>query len=84
MTDSDARAVIVADLASRLRTVCAQWPDELFNDMVEQLADITLRYDRPAPSGTYDRRTSDRLVDDLKDALQRSESARAGDRETSG
>jgi hypothetical protein len=77
MTDSDPRATIVADLATRLRPVCTQWPDDLFNTMIERLAEITLRYDRPESVGLYDRRTTERLVDDLKEALQRSEGLRS-------
>ena len=44
--------------------------------MVDKLADITLRYDGLSSVSTYDRRTTDRLVADLKDALSRSENGR--------
>jgi hypothetical protein len=63
------------EIAARLRSVCAGWPDEVFNEMVDRLAYITVRYDGLA-TDTYDRRTTDRLVADLKSMIERSESAR--------
>lgn len=46
--------------------------------MVERLADITMKYDVQAIASAYDRRSTDRLIDDLKAALIRSESRRDG------
>ena len=77
MTDPLTRAAVVADLATRLRPVCAQWPDDLFNAMVDRLADITVKYDGLGSVGAYDRRTTERLVSELKDALERNQSARS-------
>jgi hypothetical protein len=74
--DADARAAIVADLEKRLRPVCLQWPDDLFDSMVQRLADITLRYEDRVTEGSYDRRTTERLVRELKAALERSEQRR--------
>lgn len=74
------RQELVRELRERLSPACREWPAELFESMVEGLADITLKYERAATS-IYDRRTTDRLVEDLKDALDRSEEAR--DREPS-
>ena len=76
MTDADARRLIVADLTARLRPVCTEWPPELFGAMIEHLADITLKYDRGHATPVYDRRSTDRLVADLKSALERSKSTR--------
>jgi hypothetical protein len=67
------------DMAIRLRPVCADWPDDLFNAMIERLADVTLKFEGTSSPSTYDRRSTDRLVDDLRDALERNEEAR-GDR----
>lgn len=75
MNDSDVRRVVSAELAARLRPVCAQWPQELFDEMVERLAEITLKYDRSF-GATYDRRSTERLIADLKEALNRSRSIR--------
>lgn len=66
-----------ADISARLRPVCADWPAERFDSMVERLASITLRY-ISSPVGSYDRRATDRLVQELKETLERSEAARAG------
>jgi hypothetical protein len=75
--DPDARALIAADIALRLRRVCGNWPDDLFNEMVQRLADITVRYDGVTTPSTYDRRTTDRLVAELREALERSQSEHA-------
>ena len=61
-------------LRARLRGVCAHWPDEQFEALIDQVANITYKYDRAMPAGSYDRRSTDRLIEDLKDALARSES----------
>jgi hypothetical protein len=78
MTDSDVHRVVVAELAARLRPICAEWPQELFNEMVERLAEITLKYDRSF-SATYDRRSTERLVAELRAALERSRATREGE-----
>ena len=74
------RQELIRELRERLGPACREWPADLFDSMVEGLADITLKYER-ATTSVYDRRTTDRLVEDLKDALGRSEEAR--DREPS-
>ena len=63
-------------IAARLRPVCENWPDERFNLMVDSIAAITLKYDVGEPTGVYDRRAADRLVDDLKDITRRVEEYR--------
>ena len=80
MTDALTRAAMVADLTRRLRPVCENWPDTLFTEMVERLADITVKYDIAGP--TYDRRTTERLMEDLKSALAQSESVRKDETNT--
>ena len=70
------RAAILHDLRKRLSPVCSEWPPELFTSMIEGLADVTLRYEGVASVSTYDRRTTDRLLADLKEALARSEEDR--------
>lgn len=78
MTEADARRVIVTELAARLRPVCSQWPQHVFDEMIERLAEITLKYDRGFATPSYDRRSTDRLVADLKSALERSKASRDG------
>lgn len=70
------RAELIRELRERLAPACRDWPAELFASMVEGLADITLKYERSSATSVYDRRTTDRLVEDLRDALSRSEQAR--------
>ena len=71
------RAALLQDLRARLAAVCEGWPPEQFNAMLEGLADITERYDRRQSMTTYDRRTTDRMVADMKELIDRSISARA-------
>jgi hypothetical protein len=77
--DSESRrAAIIHDLRTRLAPVCEGWPPELFTSMVEGFTDISLRYEGRATSGMYDRRTTDRLVADMKAALGRNLAVRSG------
>lgn len=70
------RAALVRELKARLHPVCADWPDDLFDSMIQGLADVTIKFEGSASPSTYDRRSTDRLVTDLREALQRSEDAR--------
>jgi hypothetical protein len=75
MNETDRRAALTAAMAARLRPLCADWPEDLFMAMIDRLTDITLKYEGRSGS-TYDRRSTDVLVSELKAALERSESAR--------
>lgn len=70
------RTAIVTDLRARLAPVCQGWPEELFDSMIEGLADITLRYEGKVSPGKYDGLTTDRLVADLTEVLARNEETR--------
>lgn len=70
------RAALIHDLRTRLAAVCEGWPEELFTTMIEELADISLKYEGRATSGTYDRRSTDRLIAEMKAAIQRNAAAR--------
>lgn len=63
---------LIAHMTPRLRPICAEWPEETFNAMVRRLAEITLKYEGNATGGQYDRRSTDRLVAELKGALEHS------------
>jgi hypothetical protein len=78
-TDGDPLVAMKADIAARLRGVCADWPDDLFETMVERLASVTLKYQSESALPGYDRRTTERLLSDLKAALARSEDMRRED-----
>lgn len=77
MQDPEARAALVAALTERLRAICSDWPDSEFNALVGQIADITLKYEGRTTVGTYDRRSVETLVAELKSALELSQSKRA-------
>jgi hypothetical protein len=72
-------AALRAEIAQRLKPVCEQWPRELFDGMVDGLAKITLKYDHADPTAVVDRRTADRIIDDMKHALERSAQTRESD-----
>ena len=71
LNEPNPRAELVAALTRRLKTICAEWPEQEFQEMVEHLADITMKYEGRI-SSVYDRRTADRLVTELNEALERS------------
>ena len=64
------------DLRVRLRGVCADWPEDMFDEVVRELAAITLKYEGVATPNQYDRRHTDRLVTDLKEIVGRSKRLR--------
>lgn len=70
---------LVRELMQRLGPTCADWPPELFAAMVERLAEITIRYSGRTSVSTYDRRSTDRLIEELKSALAKSQAARGAD-----
>ena len=76
-THQDVRLrALKADISARLRSVCADWPEPEFEAMIDRLARITLKYAAGTTVGSYDRRSTDRLVTELREALARSETAR--------
>ena len=81
MENAERRAELAAAIRSRLRPLCGDWPEELFVAMVERLTEITMKYEGRSPA-MYDRRSTELLVNELKAALDRSESARDRDRGT--
>ena len=77
-THEDVRLrALKSDISARLKSVCADWPEEEFEAMIERLANITLKYVSQGSMGHYDRRSTDRLVGELKEAIERNEAARA-------
>jgi hypothetical protein len=65
------------EIAARLRHVCTDWPRDLFDSMVDRLATVTLKYEHGPGLLPYDRRSTDRLLADLKAALARSKNNHA-------
>lgn len=64
---------LVESLRTRLRPVCSDWPEDMFEEVVRELAAITLKYEGTTTPNVYDRRRTDRLVADLKEIVGRSE-----------
>ncbi|MEX2154711.1 MAG: hypothetical protein WD825_15320 [Gemmatimonadaceae bacterium] len=78
MKDEELRLrALRAEIAARLRPVCAEWPAEVFDDMVARLAEITNRYDGSSTSISYDGRITDQLVAEMKELADRSAAARS-------
>ena len=73
-------AELRAEIAQRLKPVCEQWPPDLFDGMVDGLAKVTLKYEHADPTSVADRRTTDRIIGDLKHALERSAKTRESER----
>ncbi len=69
------QGLLIEAVAQRLRAVCADWPDDDFRRLIEDIADITIKYEVRI-SSVYDRRTADRLLTELHDALDRSKDTR--------
>src|SRR5688500_19284796 len=65
-------AELQSQIAVRLEPVCKGWPTEMFEEMVRGLAALTLKYERQGAPPTYDRRTTDRPLDDMKTLTERS------------
>lgn len=70
------RAALREDIASRLRHVCADWPEERFAEVVEHIATTTLRYEGRSGATMYDVRSTDMLVKKLAAGLQHSQALR--------
>lgn len=75
MNQSTTRDSLIATLNARLKGVCAGWPEGEFRELVERIADITIKYEARIDS-VYDRRTADRLVEELNEVVDRSRIAR--------
>lgn len=60
---------LIRDMSIRLRPLCADWPDDVFAEMVNRLAQITLKYEGEAITGIYDRRASDSLRGEVRTML---------------
>lgn len=79
MTREDQRRFdrLVDNLRERLRPVCDGWSEAMFEQMIRQLADITVKYEVREGIRVYDRRGTDRLVADMKELLDRNQRLRS-------
>lgn len=78
MTSEETRRLqeLIDRLKARLRPVCQDWPEDMFDEVVGELAAITIKYESSATPTSYDRRHTDRLVADLKDVVSRNRKRR--------
>jgi hypothetical protein len=70
-------AALREDIASRLRHLCADWPEERFAELIEHIATLTLKYEGKGGATIYDVRSTDALVKKLEEGLQRSKEIRS-------
>jgi hypothetical protein len=70
---------LVATMSARLRPLCADWPERVFHEMVTRLARITIRYEGSVTTGVYDRRRTERLVEEMRAMIEKSEAERQRD-----
>ena len=70
------REALIENMSSRLRPLCADWPDDAFHEMVKRLADITLKYEGRATTAIYDRRATDSLRGDVRTMLDATDEAK--------
>ena len=66
------RDALAAAIRQRLAPLCTDWPLDAFEAMVERLTAITLKYQGISSAEVYDRRSTDRIIDELRDVLERS------------
>ena len=69
-------AALREDLASRLRHICSDWPEERFAELVEHIAATTLKFEGKGGGTIYHIQYTDALVERLSDGLRLSEEFR--------
>ena len=66
---------LIASMSSRLRPLCAEWPETNFNEMVRELAEITLRYEGQATPTASECAAMDLLAAQTKEMLEKRRAA---------
>lgn len=69
-------AALERDIRARLRPVCQDWPPETFDEVVRNLVEVTVKYEGRVSSGAYDRRSTERVLADLRQYLEHNPDAR--------
>ena len=76
--DEISGTVLRAEVEARLRPVCPDWPESLFQAVISQIVEITIKYDSSEKGDLiYDERIARELVADLKALSDRSAEVRA-------
>ena len=69
--DSPRVRSLIHSMTKRLRPLCSEWPEDHFNEMVRNLAEITLKYEGRITPNTCDTALSDRVIVQLtRDAAE--------------
>lgn len=73
LRDSARLAELREEIASRLRPVCADWPDERFAELVEHIATTTFKYESRPGFVVPERQLTDAVLKRIELGLQRSQ-----------
>ena len=69
--------VLRAEVEARLRPVCPDWPEPLFQAVVSQVVEISIKYDRGGELDLeFDPRIAEQLVSDMKALADRATEVR--------
>jgi hypothetical protein len=70
--------VLRAEVESRLRPVCPDWPEELFQAVVSRIVEITLKFDQRGQHDlVVDPRITEQLVNEMRQLVERSAEVRS-------
>ena len=70
--------VLRAEVEGRLRPVCPDWPEELFQAVVSRIVEITLKFDKSEnESLIVDSRLTEQLVREMRHLADRSAEVRS-------
>ena len=69
-----------ADVEGRLRPICSDWPEPLFQEVVSKIVEFTIKYERRAATSLLPPAlavtATEALIADLKDIVERSAEVR--------
>ena len=65
------------EITQRLLPVCGDWPDQLFQQLVNSITEITLKYDDRSERIVYDTTRSVRLIADMRNLAEKSADMRS-------
>jgi hypothetical protein len=75
--ESDKAQALKDEITHRLLPVCGDWPDQLFQQLVHSITEITLKYDDQSERIVYDTTRSDRLIADMRNLADKSADLRS-------
>ena len=75
--ESDKAQTLKDEIMHRLLPVCGDWPDQLFQQLVHSITEITLKYEDQSERIVYDTTRSDRLIADMRSLAAKSADMRS-------